>query len=107
MAASLALAWALDEFFDVGPDAFRNGAAPACCGMRDVPLDALLPRRLRRHAMGPVPFLVQNHADALFRLIVERRSLVDDVNRQILHCLVSNDLECAVRRVAAVYASRT
>jgi hypothetical protein len=46
-------------------------------------------------------------SDALFRLIVERRSLVDDVDRQILHCLVFNDLECAVRRVAAVYASCT
>ena len=33
--------------------------------MRDAPFDALLPRCLLRHAMGPVPLFVQRHGRAL------------------------------------------
>src|ERR1043166_9116207 len=65
MAPPLALARTLEQLFDVRPDAVRDRAASAGGGMRDVPLDALLSRRLGRHAMGPVPLLVQGHGRAL------------------------------------------
>ena len=58
---ALSLARMFDEFLDLGPDALGDRAAAAGHCMHGVPFDALLPARLGRHAMQPVPFLVQGH----------------------------------------------
>jgi hypothetical protein len=60
------LAPATQQFHDVEPDARGNVAAAARRRMRGVPFDALRARRFGRHAMGPVPFLVDGHGPTSF-----------------------------------------
>ena len=66
-ARSLGLASALAQLLDVSADAFGDLAAAARRRMSGVPCDALRPRRLGRHAIGPVPFLVQGHGPLRLR----------------------------------------
>lgn len=41
----------------------------------------------------------------LGRPVIKRFALIDDVHRQQLHCLVTNDLEGAVRSIPNIYGS--
>src|ERR1700752_1134478 len=52
------------QLLDVSPDAFRDLAAAADARMRDMPFDALLPCGPGRHAVEPMPLLVQDHGSS-------------------------------------------